>query len=311
MNQILSMGENNNNNSKSGINKIVVTFCIIIIIFALTLGGIGVYKLINEKDKKTYSEPAPTVEVVNANSNSGSAIIKVSSKSGVSKLIYTWDDGEENPINEQNKTEIEEQIIVPNGNCTLNIKIIEENGRESKFKKEFIYDSNKDTIAPDIKIAGENKKVSIVVTDNKELYAIAYKWNDEEATTITPEEGDKTTIKTTIEAKKGRNVLTVVAKDKEGNVKKEEEEIIVASKPKISVTRSNGTLRIIATDEDELTKIQYAVNDKTETVEIKDKNKKQIEIKEKLQKGENKIAIIVENKSGLKQTYVGKCTYNP
>lgn len=309
MNQILSMGDNNNNNnSNSNINKIIVVFCIIIIVFALALGGIGGYKLINEKDRRSYSEPAPTVDVVDL--TDGSAKIKVSSKSGVTKLVYTWDDGEENPIEEQSKMEIEEEVIVPNGNCTLNIKVIENNGRESKFKKEFIYDSNKDTIAPEIKIAGENKKVSIIVTDNKELDAIAYQWNSEKVVTIKPEE-DKTTVKTTIDAKKGKNILTVVAKDKEGNIKKEEEEIIVASKPKISVTRSNGTLKIIATDEDELSKIQYAVNNKIETIEIKDtdKNKKQIEITEKLQKGENKIAVIVENKSGLKQTYVGKCTY--
>lgn len=310
MNQILSTGDNYGNDASSA-NNVTKIFCIIIIIFALALSGIGMYTLIKNKDNKKYSGPIPDVKI---EINEDEATIKVVSEVGVNKIIYKWDDGEESIIEKENKKQTEETIVIPNGECTLNIKVVESNKRESKFKQEISYDSNieeKDTKEPEIKISGENKKVSIVATDNKEMYALAYKWNDENPILVKAEGEDKTVIKVDVEAKKGKNTITVIAKDKEGNIANAKEEIIAASKPKIAVTKTNDKINIKVTDEDEIVKVQYQINNQIRTKEITGNNKKELTITESLQEGENKIAIIVENKSGLKQTYVGKCTYNP
>ena len=112
-----------------------------------------------------------------------------------------------------------------------------------------------------------------------------------------------------IEVKKGRNTLTIVAVDKNGNSKKEEKDILGASKPKISVGKSGGELVIKVTDDDEVTKVEYNLNGTDYTKENTNENKKEFEIRQALQQGENKITIKAYNKSGLVQEFSGKCNY--
>lgn len=305
MNQILCTG---GKQEKSNINNIVRVFCIIIIVFSIFFIAQGTYALIANKDENVVSksENAPKV---NIESQGGNAILKVTSNKSISKIVYSWNDGQESEIQTDNKTEVEETLTVPNEDCVLNIKIIDSDGAETEFRQEFKFDPNVDTKAPEVKISAVPGKIIIEAKDNKEMDYIIYKWNDEQENKVQASGDDLTKIVQNLDVKKGKNKLTVIAVDKSGNKKEKQDDILGASKPKISVGRSGGELVIKVTDEDEITKVEYNINGTTHTKEDIGDNKKEFEFREALKKGENAIVIRAYNKSGLTQVYTGKCTY--
>lgn len=306
MNQILSTGDKQ---EKSNINKIIKVFCIIIIIFSIFFIIQGTYALIKNKDNQiAENRDVPTVTI---DSNNGKATIKVTHNKSINKVMYSWGDGEIATVDAKNASELEETVVMPNENCTLNITVIDSDNKETKYKQYFEYDPNVDIALPEINISAVPGKIIIEAKDNVEMAYIEYRWNDEEVTKVEPSGEDKTKITKEIDVKKGNNILKVVAVDKSGNKKEDEKEILGASKPKISVGKSGADLVIKVTDDDEVTKVEYNLNGTTYTKENTGDNKKEFEFKHELKQGENIIAIKAYNKSGLVQEFVGKCTYNP
>lgn len=306
MNQILSTGDKE---EKSNINNIVRFFCVIIIVFAIFFIIQGTYALVKYKDEKTAAT-ANTPNVV-VSSKGGSAIINVKSNNRISKLLYSWNDGEQMEINVQNKTELEQEVIVPNGDCTLNIVIIDSKGASYKYEQKFEYDPSVDIVMPEIKITAVPGKINIEAKDNIEMAYITYKWNNEQEVKIEASGEDRSKIVQEIEVKKGTNTLTIVATDKAGNIAQDEKDILGASKPKVSVGKSGSNLIIKVTDDDEVTKVDYNFNGTNYTKENTGENKKEFEFKQEMKQGENVIVIKAYNKSGLVQEYAGKATYQP
>lgn len=306
MNQILSTGDKQ---EKSNTNKIIKVFCIIIIVFSIFFIIQGAYALIKGKSETVEKNAdVPNVEI---ESNNGKATIKITHNKGINKVIYSWNDGEETTLDVENKSEFEEILVIPNGDCTLNITVIDSNNIEKRYERHFEYDPNVDTILPEINISAVPGKITIEATDNKEMSYMVYKWNDGEEIKVEVSGEDTKKIKEEIDAKKGKNTLNVVAVDKNGNKKEEKKEIFGASKPKISIGKLGADLVIKVTDDDEVTKVEYNLNGTVYTKENTGDNKKEFEFKQEMKQGENIIAIRAYNKSGLVQEYVGKCTYNP
>ncbi|MBQ8379274.1 MAG: hypothetical protein IJX34_00490 [Clostridia bacterium] len=306
MNQILSTGDKQ---EKSNINNIVRIFCIIIIVFAIFFIIQGIYALVKDKNERAVTTGNKPEVVIN--SKGGSAIINVKSNNSISKLVYSWDNGEPMEIDAQNKTELEQEVVVPNGNCTLNIAIIDSNGVSSKYEQKFEYDPNVDVVMPEIKVSAIPGKITIEAKDNIEMAYITYKWNDEPEVKIEASGEDLSKIVQEIEVKKGTNTLKIVATDKAGNVAQDEKDIIGASKPKVSVGKSGSNLIIKVTDDDEVTKVEYKFNGTDYTKENTGENKKEFEFKQEMKQGENVIVIKAYNKSGLVQEFAGKATYQP
>lgn len=306
MNQILYSG---GKKEKNNITKIVKAFCIIIIVFSLFFIVQGTYALVTKDSKTKIGAKSDSTPNVNVTSQGGKAILDISHSKGISKVEYSWNDGEKTSIDENNKTQIKEELVVPNGDCVLNITIVDSDGIETKCEKKFEYDPSTDVTLPEINIKAVPGKITIEAKDNVEMSYITYKWNDEQENKVEVSGDDKTKITQEIEVKKGRNTLTIVAVDKNGNSKKEEKDILGASKPKISVGKSGGKLVIKVTDDDEVTKVEYNLNGTDYTKENTNENKKEFEIRQALQQGENKITIKAYNKSGLVQEFSGKCNY--
>lgn len=304
MNQILFTGDKQAN---SNINNIIRFFCIIIIVFSIFFIIQGTYALVKNKDEKSIIKndmPNITIEAKN-----GNAIISVKHNKSISKVLYSWDNGESMQIDAQNKTELNETVVVPNGDCTLNISVIDSNKIEYKKQFKIEFDPSIDIVSPEVNISAVPGKITIEAKDNVEMAYIIYKWNDEQEVKVEASGEDHKKIVKEIDVKKGSNVLNVTATDKAGNTKQDKQEIIGTSKPKVSVSKSGSDLLIKVTDEDEVTKVEYNFNGTIDTKENTGENKKQFEFKLGMKKGENVIVIKAYNRSGLVQEFVGKATY--
>lgn len=307
MNQILYTGDKN---QKIEINKIVKIFCIIIIIFAILLIGQGTYFLIKNNNKKVKNNQNTIEPQVVANAEGSNIEIIIKHEIAIEKLYYSWKNGKETEINNvSGKNEIREEIILPNEDTTLNLRIIDINNDEYKFTKEFKYNDNIDVVKPRIQFNSITGNVVVTVTDNKEISYIEYKWNDEETIKIEANQEQKTKLEQKIVVKEGKNKLIVTAVDASGNVASEEKEIITVTKPIIQLKRSKGEIIIKVSDEDEITKVVYEINGTEYTKENTGNNKKEMEIRDLLIKGENIIKVTAYNKAGLSSEKIGKCTY--
>lgn len=301
MNQILSTGDKQ---EKSNINNIIRIFCVIIIVFSIFFIVQGTYALVKSKNEKIISSAdRPNVSI---DSKGGSAVINVKNNKSISKVLYSWDNGESMEIDAQNKTELAETVVVPNGDCTLNISVIDSNGLVSKYEQKFEYDPSVDLASPEINISAVPGKITIEAKDNVEMGYITYKWNDEQEVKVEVSGEDRTKIVQEIEVKKGSNTLKVVATDKAGNTKQDERDILGASKPKIVVGKSGSDLVIKVTDEEQVTKVEYTLNGTQYTQENTGDNKKEFVFKVGMKQGENVIVIKAYNKSGLVQEFAGK-----
>ena len=129
MNQILYSG---GKKEKNNITKIVKAFCIIIIVFSLFFIVQGTYALVTKDSKTKIGAKSDSTPNVNVTSQGGKAILDISHSKGISKVEYSWNDGEKTSIDENNKTQIKEELVVPNGDCVLNITIVDSDGIETK-----------------------------------------------------------------------------------------------------------------------------------------------------------------------------------
>lgn len=305
MNQILFTGDKN---ERLEINKIVRVFCIIIIIFAIFLVAQGAYFLLKKDNNSSSAKSVKAPEVV-ATANGSNVTIEAKHEIAIEKLYYSWSNGEETQINANGEKEINKEVVLPNEDTTLNIRIIDSNKQEYKFTKEFKYSENVDVVKPKIELSSVPGNVVVLVTDNKEISNVEYRWNDEEPVKIEINAEDKTKIEEKIEVREGKNKLTVTAVDASGNNTLEEKEIVTVTKPIIEIKRSKGELIIKVSDEEEVTKVVYEINGTQYTKENTGENKKELEIRDLLSKGENIIKVTAYNKGGLTAEKIGKCTY--
>ena len=304
MNQILFTGDKEDT---SETRKIVQVFCGIIIIFSIILIVIGGYSLIRKDNKKTSSVKKPQISVAESN---GTVTINAKHTIGIDSLYYSWDNGEETKISGNGEKELTEQIELPNGDTTLNIRLIDSNQNESKAEKGFKYNENIDRQKPQIEIlaTSEKENVQIIATDNKEISYIEYKLNNNEAVKVNNNGTDKTKLEVKLEVKE-ETTLAVKAYDANGNTSNKEILVKPVTPPKIELKKSNGELIIRVTDNEEVTKVVYNINGTEYTKNNTGEDKKKFEINHQLEKGENIVKVTAYNVGGAKKETIGKCTY--
>ncbi len=304
MNQILFTGDKDDT---SETRKIIQVFCGIIIVFSIILIVVGAYSLIHEKNKKTSSVKKPQISVTESN---GTVTINAKHSIGIDSLYYSWDNGEETKISANGERELTEQIELPNGDTTLNIRLIDSNQNESKAEKGFKYNENTDRQKPQIQIlaTSEKENVQIIATDNKEISYIEYKLNNNEAVKVENRGADKTKLEVKLEVKE-ETTLIVKAYDSSGNSSNKEILVKPVTPPKIELKKSSGELIIRVTDDEEVTKVVYNINGTEYTKDNTGEDKKKFEIRHQLEKGENIVKVIAYNIGGAKKETIGKCTY--
>lgn len=300
MNQILSF--QTMENSKIQLKKVIRFFSIFIILFALILiieGSFGFYR---NKNKKVIIKETPNINIQRDN---GTTILNITSNIGVQKVIYSWNDGIEDSVEEGGKNNVEVKISTTIGTNDLNIKIIDSNGNTIVYNPVKIsYEENQeenvnweeaiktDKTKPKVSIESVKGKIVITATDDVKMSYVTYSWNGEEENKITGLSEDEKTLTTEIDStnvKKGANKLIVKAYDKAGNVETVEKEVQGANGSEIKVNQENGELVVNVKNDINITKIEYNFNGEEKTID--NINQKEYTFKLQMKDGENKISI--------------------
>ena len=306
MNQIVYTGDNQ---PKIGINKIVIFFTIIIILFAVALIGQGIFFLSKTNKKNADNVKIDPPEII-TNAEGNNIELKIKHVISLNKVFYSWGNGQENEIKDvEGKNEKTQTILAPNEDSTLNIRIIDQNNEEYKFSKEFKYNETVDVVKPRVDLTSIIGNVVATVTDNKEISYIEYHWNDEQPVRVQVEEQNKTKLEYKIAVKEGKNKITVVAVDASGNTATKEIETQTVTRPTIDLKKSKGEIIIKVSDEKGITKVEYEINGVKYTKEISEENKKEFEIRDLLVRGTNIIKVTAHNIDGLTAEKTGKCIY--
>lgn len=307
MNQILMVeSKKKKNKSNSGqieIVNIVKFFAIVLIIFGLFFIGKGSYAIYKEaKGRNKNNLPIVSMQRVN-----DKVIIKASSSYKIENLVYSWNKSEETKI-PVGDTYVEEEVVLPIDNSTLNVRIEEDNGRSVKYKKEFNVEGL-DISEPVIEIAEESVpgNIKITATDETQMSYITYKINDEEEIRIDKTENEDKVMNYILKLARGENKLTVKAVDSSNNVGTLEKTIIVSGKTSINLKIENGKLIISATDPDGIKNIDINLNGVSYTA--KNINKKGVRIPLDIVEGTNTIRITITNVNSLVTTGAKEFNY--
>lgn len=312
MNQILY---DNQETNPTHTKKIVRFFCVAIIIFGLTLTGVGVFGMVQEHAKKApvvRTKPSITVRLFEEDT----VCIYVTHDKEINKILYSWNDGEDITILGRNRTSIEELINLPEGENVFNLRVIDSIGEEATYTNTYVYSATGvDIEKPSIQLSvlSEDKQIKITAIDETEISYITYRWNNEEETRIDVADESKTIIETSIPIKKGENDLTVVAVDSNNNTETKIQKCKAFTRPTIKKPRQFGNqLTITVTDEEGLDYVEYTVNGKKYKWISKTEDRKEWTHVHTLEEGISEIVINAKNKAGIEaNTFRGKCKYTP
>ena len=104
MNQILSVENPKNTRKKIGrdgnkasIKSVVIFFCIILIIFGISVTALGIYSL-NNKDEVPSVDSATRNIRIDVIQNATELDVDVTSVNEIAKIEYTWDESEKQEI---------------------------------------------------------------------------------------------------------------------------------------------------------------------------------------------------------------------
>lgn len=325
MNQIL-LTENDNNKKKNNkyksnsnsadMKKIIMFFGIVILAFGISIAGVYGYKLYKNKKGKEVVINKPVISISDFEGELTTDEVTISTKSevGISKIIYTWNDEEQNELEINGATSFEEKIKIPTGENTLNVKVIDQTGQEIETSKSFSIEREEEKPIIETAIV-ENSKLKITATDETAMKYITYRWNDEEDIKIEVEDEESKIIETTIDVKRGKNTITITAVDSSDNSETRDKTFNGVNEPIIEVLKKGNKLYMKMSHDMGFEKIEFSVNGKIYTYDSNfsgyDPTQKQIEYYFDLKEGENTVIIVAISTEDTEATYKGKCTYTP
>lgn len=306
MNQILStenvVSRGKNKSGQADINSIIKFFAIVLIIFGIFIVASSSYAIYKNGEKKEIPTTKP--EIILEDKNETQIILKVMHDQIIDKVVYYWNDEEENVINGNGSKYAEKTLDIPDGENTLHVVATDINGQSQEVNKIYTLDLANQKLNIEMTVSGNN--ISISLTSEEEIEYLTYKWDDEEETKI---EVDDTQYKTEIEAIKGEHTLTVYAIDVNGIETEEVKKIIGTTKPKLELSKGDDCYVIKASDEIGLDKIVITTlaDNKSYTIKAKDKEK-EMEYNFPLSEGENRIEVTVYNTNGVTEQVKAKWT---
>lgn len=310
MNQILSTsmpmddGRNKKNKHKNIIDRspkkkekkpiaikgIVKFFAFIILIFGISMIGIGGYTVYNNQIEQQEENLQPTISIENKDERT--ILLKVTHQRNISKIEYGWNEDEKQIVNGNGGKYLEKQINIPSGTNTLKVLITDENGTVVPYEKQYEIESN-------INFEVSGNKIKITYEGDKEVSYMTYKWNDGEETKV---DVSGTSISEEIDAIKGLNSLTVVVYDIDNNTDTKVQKINGVSKPKLEITLDEQRQHfvIVTSDDEKLSKVEFKLDqDEGQFYEL---NLEAMDLKEleyvvpfEFKDGENLIEVTVYN----------------
>ena len=301
MNQILSTSMpvnqkkvRNKNSKPIDKNTILRFFAIVLLVFGSLMIGIGTYSIIGKQISTKNENLQPSISIEEKSEDT--ILLKVVHNKNISKLEYRWNDEESTVTNGNNGKYIEKEIKVPSGNNTLHVLIVDVDGNEIPYEKQYERESN-------INFEVSGNKIRITYEGNNKITYMTYRWDEEEEKTI---QINDTTIDKQIEAIKGLHTLTVVVVDEYNNTDTKKQKINGVSKPKVSITLSDDEQHFVirASDDEKLSTVQFKLNkddNQDYILNLDDRDMKELNyiVPMELQSGQNFIEVIVKNSSGI------------
>lgn len=289
------------------IKGIVMFFAVIIMVFGLTLAGQGSYALYkNIDDRKPENIPYVAIGRVN-----DKAIIKVAHNIEISKIVYSWNDGEESAI-PIGSTRAQEEITLLGYDSVLNLTIEDINGKKVKYQKQYLL-TGVDITKPSINIEAKDgaNKITIIAEDETEIDHLIYQWDGENPVTVKAAQVGQKKIEQIVELTLGTKNIIVTAVDKNGNVEEIEKEIVTStSKPEMSVIRNKEKITVKASDKDGVKDIVINLNG--EIYKAENINRKSVRVGPvTLREGNNTISVEVTNINGYTERATAEIQYNP
>lgn len=148
---------------------------------------------------------------------------------------------------------------------------------------------------PTLSMERVNDEVVIKATSDIKIKNLIYSWNTDEETKV-PVDGNY--IEENVLLLNENSTLNVSIEDEKGRTIKYQKEFIIdgmdIAKPSIEIQEqgSNGTIKIVATDDTKMSYIEYKINDRDEIrIDKSDAEDKIMNYILKLQKGENKLTV--------------------
>lgn len=318
MNQILQVQENRKGSSQVDTKKIVLFFAVCLIIFGAILLGQGAYTVYKNKqnEKVTQTKPdsgseevpqymPPTITLTKTEENK--VIINVASEIAISHIIYDWNNGVAQTIDETGKTNIEEIIDIPVGENVLNISVIDSNGEETKKSETYIIQASKPVI--ELSVVGNDIKVT--VASEVELSYVTYKWNSEEEKKqdmLTFE--NRTKFEKQLEIPKGQNTLKIIAVDANGNQTEKSQEIKGITKAKTTTIARGEYLHFTVSGDENIKTVEFVFNGKSYLMNTDTFGQtKEVHYKMEMINGWNYLKVISTTESGAVDTTVWKYEY--
>ena len=306
MNQILYMG-NNKKNGTLEIKTVVMIFSICIILFGIILVGKGSFAIISNISNNNLEN----IPVVTMSQEGNTIKLTVKHDKAIDKIVYNWNSKQEYMLLGKGRTDLTEEIEVPEGENLLTVKITDIEGKIVSYTRQ-CKSTDEDVIKPEIELLVENSKVKIVAKDETQIDYIKYYWNNEDETKVEAREDSPKQIEENLSIIKGENTLTIIAVDKNGNETKKEQTFKGAKKPTVELYREGQELIVKVTDEEGVQKIEYTINGEQYSTDPNNTgeslNLKEVEFRQPLASGSNTITIKAYNISGLVEEVTGETT---
>lgn len=284
--------------SSGDVNGIAKVFAVLILIFGIALSGDGAYAIM-QNIETAKNATVPTVEVL----KSGNKVkLSIKCETGIRTVSYAWNDSTDIIVQGRGNSILEQTISIPSGENKLNISVIDSQGVTRRYVKTLKQDT-KDVTEPTIEFEPDDANtLQIIVTDDKEIDYVTYKYgNDDEVTVRATSEG-QTTIKATINVVAEERLLKVEAVDKEQNVATAEQKVkgvSVDSKPTAQLTldpEDSAYAVLKVQDEYGIRMVDWFVNDQEYKTDPNiSLNQNTFEYRFKIDEGETKITLRVYN----------------
>lgn len=310
MNQILSTGmPNNKGKSKnktrntqgtSDIGTVIKFFVIVLLFFGFFMIGTSSYGLYKNMNEDTSSQLIPTITVEKVDETT--LLLKVIGENNIDKIVYYWNNEQQNTISGNNRKYIEQQIYVPAGSNILNIEVTDVLGGRNTYSEQYELDSN-------IEIeALSSGNINVTYEGDRQISYMTYRWDEEDETTV---EINNTSFSQEIPARRGLHTLTVVVVDVDNRTETKVQEIQGVVEPTIEITTNEDFTKYLVTVSDEigLSEVTIVMNEdenQTVTQEISGTEFNfSIDI---LENSDNIMNVTVTNSSGIQTNRTVKCS---
>lgn len=165
----------------------------------------------------------------------------------------------------------------------------------------------KETDNPQVSTESIGSEAIIRIVTQRPIKQMTYRWGDGEETVV---EGNGTVeLEVTISIPTGNNILNIKVTDYYGNETEYQKQYINErtdnTKPTIEISNVGSRLNVTATDDTEMSYIAYRWNEEEETRVDIDENaqdKKILETRIEVMKGQNTLTIIAVDKDGNRET---------